>query len=216
MYKTRIITTLLAGLIVSGCADMSGTQKGAGTGALVGAGTGAAIGALAGGGKGAAIGAGAGAALGAGAGYLWSKRMEEQKVQMENATAGTGVVVSQTPDNQLMLNIPSDISFDTGSAQIKPNFRPILDSFATSLLNNPSTNVTIVGHTDNTGNDAVNNPLSVNRAASAREYLASRGVPFQRIQIDGRGSYQPIASNDTASGRAKNRRVEIYVSEIRQ
>ncbi|WP_350283660.1 OmpA family protein [Nitrosomonas sp.] len=215
MYKTRVISILLTGFVISGCADMSGTQKGTGTGALLGAGTGAAIGALAGGGKGAAIGAGAGAALGAGAGYLWSKKMEEQKVQMENATAGTGVVVSKTPDNQLMLNIPSDISFDTGSAQIKPNFRPILDSFATSLLSNSGTQVTIVGHTDNTGSDAVNNPLSVNRAASTREYLASRGVPFQRIQIDGRGSYQPVASNDSATGRAKNRRVEIYVSETR-
>jgi len=133
---------------------------------------------------------------------------------MENATAGTGVMVSQTADNRLMLNIPSDISFDTGSAQIKSGFRPILDSFATSLLNNPGTHVTIVGHTDNTGSDAVNNPLSVNRAASTREYLVSRGVPFQRIQIDGRGSYQPIASNDTVAGRAKNRRVEIYVSEM--
>lgn len=215
MYKTRVITVLMAGFIISGCADMSATQKRSGTGALIGAGTGAAIGALAGGGTGAAIGAGAGAALGAGAGYLWSQRMEEQKAQMENATAGTGVVVSQTPDNRLMLNIPSDISFDSGSARIKSNFRQILDSFATSLLNNPSTQVTITGHTDSTGSDAVNNPLSINRAASTREYLVSRGVPFQRIQIDGHGSHQPVASNDTAAGRAKNRRVEIYVSETR-
>ncbi|MCC6916573.1 OmpA family protein [Nitrosomonas sp.] len=215
MNKNKVIAVLIAGFITSGCADMSGTQKGTGTGALIGAGTGAAIGALAGGGKGAAIGAGAGAALGAGAGYLWSKRMEEQKAQMESATAGTGVVVSQTPDNRLMLNIPSDISFDSGSARIKPDFRPILDSFATSLLNNPGTQVTITGHTDSTGSDTVNNPLSVNRAASTREYLVGRGVPFQRIQIDGRGSHQPVASNDTAAGRAKNRRVEIYVSETR-
>ena len=214
MYKIIITITVLTGFIVSGCADMTATQRGSGTGALIGSGAGAAIGALAGGGKGAAIGAGAGAAVGAGAGYLWSKRMEEQKIQMENATAGTGVMVSQTENNQLMLNIPSDISFDTGSARIRPNFRSILDSFATSLLNNQGTQVTIIGHTDNTGSDAVNNPLSVNRAASTREYLVGRGVPFQRIQIDGRGSYQPVASNSTAEGRARNRRVEIYVSEV--
>jgi outer membrane protein OmpA-like peptidoglycan-associated protein len=214
MYKIRIVTAMLTGFIITSCADMTATQRGTGTGAAVGAGTGAAIGALAGGGKGAAIGAGAGAALGAGAGYLWSKRMEEQRMRMETATAGTGVEVSQTPDNRLMLNIPSDISFDTGSARIKPAFQPILDSFATSLLDNPGTQVTIVGHTDNTGTDAVNNPLSVNRAASTRDYLAGRGVPYQRIQIDGRGSYQPIAPNDTAASRAKNRRVEIYVSEV--
>jgi outer membrane protein OmpA-like peptidoglycan-associated protein len=214
MYKIIITIAVLTGFIVSGCADMTATQRGSGTGALIGSGAGAAIGALAGGGKGAAIGAGAGAAVGAGAGYLWSKRMEEQKIQMENATAGTGVMVSQTENNQLMLNIPSDISFDTGSARIRPNFRSILDSFATSLLNNQGTQVTIIGHTDNTGSDAVNNPLSVNRAASTREYLVGRGVPFQRIQIDGRGSYQPVASNSTAEGRARNRRVEIYVSEV--
>jgi outer membrane protein OmpA-like peptidoglycan-associated protein len=215
MNNNRVLVAVLMGFVISGCADMTATQRGAGQGTLIGAGTGAAIGALAGGGKGAAIGAGAGAALGAGAGYLWSKRMEEQRLQMESATAGTGVMVSQTPDNRLMLNIPSDISFDTGSARIKPGFHPILDSFATSLLNNPGTQVTIIGHTDNTGSDAINNPLSVNRAASTRDYLTGRGIPRQRIQIDGSGSYQPIAPNDNATNRARNRRVEIFVSETR-
>lgn len=134
---------------------------------------------------------------------------------MEAATAGTGVSVTQTTDNRLMLNIPSDISFDTGSARIKSGFFPILDSFAISLQNNPGTQVTIIGHTDNTGSDAINNPLSVNRAASTRDYLASRGVPYQRIQIDGRGSYEPVAPNNTSASRAMNRRVEIYVTESR-
>lgn len=211
----KITVVVVATALISSCADMSATQRGTGGGALLGAATGAAIGALAGGGKGAAIGAGAGAALGAGAGYLWSQRMEEQRRQMEAATAGTGVSVMQTADNRLMLNIPSDISFDTGSARIKPGFFPILDSFATSLQNNPGTQVTIIGHTDNTGSDAINNPLSVNRAASTRDYLVSRGVPYQRIQIDGRGSYEPVAPNNTAANRARNRRVEIYVTESR-
>ncbi|MDV6343011.1 OmpA family protein [Nitrosomonas sp. Is37] len=207
------IATLATSLTLGGCATMTETQRGTTQGAAIGAGTGAVIGAIIGGGKGAAIGAGSGAVLGAGAGYIWSQRMEEQKRQMEAATAGTGVQVSQTPDNRLMLNIPSDISFDTGRADIKSNFRPILDSFATSLLNNPNTTIMIVGHTDNTGTDAINNPLSVNRAASSRDYLVSRSVPIQRIQIDGRGSHQPITSNDTSSNRAKNRRVEIFVME---
>ncbi|MGG7054175.1 OmpA family protein [Nitrosomonas sp. ANs5] len=213
MNHIRMVAVALAGSMIAGCADMTATQRGTGQGTLIGAGTGAAIGALAGGGKGAAIGAGAGAAVGAGAGYLWSQRMEEQRRQMAAATAGTGVMVSQTPDNRLMLNIPSDISFDTGSARIKPNFQPILDSFATSLLNNRGTQVTIIGHTDSTGTDAVNNPLSFNRAGSTRDYLVSRGVPYQRIQVDGRGSYQPVAPNDTPANRARNRRVEIFVNE---
>ena len=214
MNNIRMVAVALAGCMIAGCADMTGTQRGTGQGALIGAGTGAAIGALAGGGKGAAIGAGAGAALGAGAGYLWSQRMEEQRRQMAAATAGTGVMVSQTPDNRLMLNIPSDISFDTGSARIKPNFQPILNSFATSLLNNPGTQVTIIGHTDSTGTDAVNNPLSQRRASSVASYLQSQGVNAQRFLINGYGSTRPVASNDSPDGRAMNRRVEITLAPI--
>jgi len=192
---------------------MSDTQRGTTQGAVLGAATGAAIGAMAGGGKGAAIGAASGAALGTVGGYMWSKKLEEQKRQMETVTAGTGVQVSQTADNRLKLDIPSDITFDTGRAQIKPNMKPILDSFAGSLMHNPNAQVSIIGHTDSSGSDAINNPLSINRAASTRDYLVQRGVPYHRIQIDGRGEYEPIASNDTPAGRAMNRRVEIFVYE---
>jgi outer membrane protein OmpA-like peptidoglycan-associated protein len=139
--------------------------------------------------------------------------MEQQKRTMEQATAGTGVQVTQTADNRLKLEIPSDISFDTNSAEVKGNFRPILDRFAQTLQENPATTVTIVGHTDNTGSPAVNNPLSLERAAHTRDYLAQHGVSPARVNIDGRGEEQPIASNDSASGRARNRRVEIYVAE---
>ena len=132
---------------------------------------------------------------------------------MEQATAGTGVAVTQTADNQLKLSIPSDISFDSGRSDIKPNLQPILNQFAQGLNNQPNTEVRIVGHTDSTGSDAINNPLSVNRAASARDYLVSRGVDARRIQIDGRGSREPIADNATDAGRAKNRRIEIYLAE---
>jgi outer membrane protein OmpA-like peptidoglycan-associated protein len=210
--QNKIIIAAVA-LALSGCANMSETQKGTAKGAAIGAGAGAVVGAVAGGKKGALIGAGVGAAGGAIAGNVWSKRMEAQKQEMEKATAGTGVAVTQTEDNRLKLEIPSDISFDTGRADIKPNFRPILDKFAESLAQNPATTVTIIGHTDSTGSDAVNNPLSVNRAASTRDYLTARGVAAQRISIDGRGSREPIASNDTPENRAKNRRVEIFVAE---
>ena len=178
---------------LSGCANMTETQKTTGTGAAIGAVAGGVIGAATGGGKSAATGAAIGAAVGAGGGYLWSKHMEEQKVAMEQATQGTGVSVSQTADNRLKLGIPSDVSFDTGRYDIKPNLRPILDQFATTLNQNPVTMVTIIGHTDSTGTDAINNPLSVNRAASTRDYLVARGVAGNRIGIDGRGSREPIA-----------------------
>ena len=104
------------------------------------------------------------------------KKQEERRVAMEQATRGTGVDVSRTPDDQLKVNIPSDLSFDTGSATIKPQLRTVLDPFAASLKDDPKAQLSIIGHTDGTGSEAVNNPLSVERAQSVRDYLAAR--PF--------------------------------------
>ena len=218
MKKTIVTLSALAiGLAgFAGCANLSETQRHTGTGAAIGAVAGAGIGAATAGGnkgKSAATGAAIGAAVGAGGGYLWSKHMERQRAEMEQATRGTGVSVSQTSDNRLRLDIPSDVSFDTNRYDIKPNMRPVLDRFASTLNDNPVTTVTIVGHTDNTGTDAINNPLSINRAASTRDYIVARGVASNRIAIDGRGSREPIADNYSEQGRAKNRRVEIFVGE---
>ncbi|MDP1521550.1 MAG: OmpA family protein [Methylotenera sp.] len=216
MRNKIIVSSILVAFSLGGCANMTETQKGTAKGAAIGAGAGAVVGAIAGKGKGAAIGAAVGGAAGAVAGNVWSKRQEEQKKQMEEATAGTGVAVTQTADNRLKLDIPSDISFAVGRADINPNFRAILNTFANGLVSNPSSNVTIIGHTDSTGTDAINNPLSLNRAASVRDYLTTRGVALNRFTIDGRGSREPIAVNDTAANKAKNRRVEIFVAEPAQ
>jgi len=215
MKKTIVSLSVIAiGLSgLAGCANMSETQKTTGTGAAIGAVAGGVIGASTGDRKTAATGAAIGAAVGAGGGYMWSRHMAKQKAEMEQATQGTGVSVSQTADNQLKLDIPSDVSFDTNRYDIKSNLRPILDRFATTLNQNPVTTVTIIGHTDSTGTDAINNPLSVNRAAATRDYLVARGVSTNRIAIDGRGSREPIADNNTYDGRATNRRVEVYVAE---
>ena len=199
--------------LLSGCANMSETQQGTAKGAGIGAVAGALLGAATGGSRGAVQGAALGGAVGAGGGYIWSKKMQDQKAAMEKATAGTGVAVSQTNDNRLKLDIPSDVSFDVGRAAIKPNFAPVLGHFATSLNQNPVTTVTIIGHTDSTGSDAINNPLSEDRAAAARDYLVSRGVARTRIATEGRGAREPVADNNTQQGRDKNRRVEIYVAE---
>lgn len=211
----RISRTLIAAtaavLLASGCANMTDTQRRTATGAGVGAAGGAVLGAVTGGnaGTGALIGAGVGA-LGT---YIWSQHMERQKQEMQQVTQGTGVVVTQTQDNQLKLDIPSDISFATNRSDIQPNFAPVLDRFAEGLRNNPNAEVRIVGYTDSTGNDSINNPLSLDRATSTRNYLTSRGVSGARIQVEGRGAREPVATNDTAEGRARNRRVEIYVGE---
>jgi len=206
--KSRIVFFSMGAvaLLVSGCANMTETQRSSAIGAGVGALAGAAIGDSR---EATAIGAGVGA-LG---GYIWSTQMAKKKADMERATAGTGVDVMQTADNQLKLNIPSDISFDINRFDIKPNMRPILDQFAQGLSSQPNTEIRIIGHTDNTGSDSINNPLSVNRAASARDYLVARGVDGRRIQINGRGSHEPIADNNTERGRAQNRRIEIFLAE---
>lgn len=207
----QLLGAAAAIVLVTGCANMDDTQRRTATGAGIGALAGAVIGSATGGsaGTGAVVGAGVGA-LGT---YIWSQNMERQKREMEQATQGTGIAVTQTADNQLKLNIPSDISFAVGRSDIQPNFAPVLDQFAAGLRNNPNTDVRIVGHTDSTGSDAINNPLSLDRAESTRNYLTARGVSGARIQVDGRGSREPIAGNDTAAGRARNRRVEIFMGE---
>ena len=206
--RTRVLTCGLctAVALLSGCANMSDAQRSSAIGGGLGALAGAAIGDS----RGATL---AGAGLGALGGYIWTNQMAQKKAAMEQATAGTGVAVTQTPDNQLKLNIPSDISFDSGRADIKANLRPILDQFAQGLSAQPNTEVRIIGHTDSTGSDAINNPLSINRADSARDYLVARGVNTHQIQIDGRGSREPVADNNSDAGRARNRRIEIFLAE---
>jgi outer membrane protein OmpA-like peptidoglycan-associated protein len=209
----RVLACTLAAtaFLAAGCADMSERQKGTAIGAGAGAGVGAVIGSMTGGKAG--TGAVVGGALGAVAGNLWSKRMEDRRNAMEQATRGTNVEVTRTENNELKLNIPNDISFDTGSAAIKPQLRAVLDPFANSLRDDPSARLMIVGHTDNTGSEAVNNPLSVERAQSVRDYLVTRGVAAARVETAGRGEREPVASNATEAGRAKNRRVEIFLRE---
>ena len=210
-FQTGTVLILSAVLVLTGCETMTNTQRntalGVGIGALAGAGIAKATGKKAG--KGALI----GAALGGVGTYVWSASMERQRQELLAATQGTGVTVARTPDNQLKLAIPADVSFDSNSAYIKSQFRPVLNSFASSLVRNPGTHVVIIGHTDSTGGPHINDPLSLQRANATRDYIFSRGVQGARIQTEGRGAREPIASNDTSWGRSKNRRVEVFVAE---
>jgi outer membrane protein OmpA-like peptidoglycan-associated protein len=205
------IGSVAALVLTTACADMSerqqGTAKGAGIGAIAGAVLSSATGGNAG------TGAVIGGALGAVGGNLWSKKMEDRRAAMEKATQGTGVEVTRTADNKLKINVPSDVSFGVNSATIRPELRSVLDPFATSLQNDPNARIEIIGHTDSTGSDAVNNPLSEERAHSVRDYLSSHGVAASRIQTAGRGEREPLADNGTEAGRARNRRVEIFLRD---
>lgn len=208
---TAAALALATAVALTGCETMADTQRntalGVGIGALAGAGIAKATGGKAG------TGALIGAAVGGVGTYIWSANMERQRQELEAATRGTGVTVSRTADNHLQLAIPSDISFDNNSATIKSQFRPVLNSFTDSLRRNPGTQVIIAGHTDSTGGAHINDPLSLNRANAARDYIFNQGVRGPRIQTEGRGAREPVASNESVWGRAKNHSIDIFVAQ---
>jgi outer membrane protein OmpA-like peptidoglycan-associated protein len=208
----RVLVGVLAvGMLASGCANMDERQQRTAQGAAIGAVAGAIISKATGGRAG--TGAALGGVVGAVGGNLWSQRMEEKQRAMERATQGTGVEVTRTADNQLKIEVPSDISFAVGSAAIEPRLRPVLEAFAHGLDRDRSSHVRVVGHTDSTGTDAINEPLSQQRADSVRHFLIDRGVRSDRIEAVGRGAREPVAGNATAEDRARNRRVEIFLRE---
>lgn len=205
-------SALSVALLASGCANMDETQRGTAQGAAIGAVAGAVIGQMAG--KNAGAGAAIGGLAGAVAGNMWSKRMQAQREAMEAATRGTDVEVTRTQDNQLKVNIPNDISFAKNSATLRPELREVLEAFSNGLKTNGSGMVVrVVGHTDSSGSDAINNPLSLERAESVRNFIVDRGFPAGRVEVVGRGSREPVASNETAEGQARNRRVEIFLRD---
>lgn len=195
-----------------GCATKQGT------GALAGAGGGAAlgaiIGAIAGHGKGAAIGAAIGGAVGAGTGAIIGRHMD--KVAEEAAKQVPNAQVEEVTDanglKAVKVTFDSGILFATNKADLNQASKNSLAKFSTVLKNNSDCYVDIYGHTDSTGNDGINIPLSNNRAKSVYNYLTSCGVASNQIQkVEGKGSSQPVADNSTVDGRKQNRRVEVYL-----
>jgi outer membrane protein OmpA-like peptidoglycan-associated protein len=201
------------------------TLIGTGAGGAVGAG----VGALIGGGKGTWIGALVGSAIGAGASAIISNRMEKQKAELEQELAqvrqlagqkDTTIIIQTIKDSNhldaIKVVLGDAILFKTGSAALSAEADAALSRIAYNLNQNPKTYATIVGYTDNTGTVQVNNALSLQRAQSVMDYLISQGVASSRLSAQGDGSNNPVASNDTAAGRAQNRRVEIYITANEQ
>jgi outer membrane protein OmpA-like peptidoglycan-associated protein len=155
------------------------------------------------------LGAGIGAVAGAGAGYY----MDQQEKKLRKQTAGTGVGVTRE-GNELVLDMPSEITFAVNSANLDPNFRTTLDKVASTLTEYEKTYVDVMGHTDSTGSDTYNQTLSEQRASSVAGYLSSKGVQSARLATKGYGESQPRASNTTEEGRASNRRVEIRLVPV--
>jgi len=182
-----------------------------GIGAGIGAAGGAILGALAGGGKrkNVLLGAGIGALAGGGVGYYMDKQDNELRAQLQN----TGVSVTRNGDN-IILNMPGNITFATGSSDINADFFSVLNSVALVVNKYEKTYIDIVGHTDNVGSAEMNQRLSEARANSVARYLESQKVLSQRIVTSGVGMNNPVASNSTPEGRAQNRRVEIVLTPI--
>lgn len=133
--------------------------------------------------------------------------------ELRNDLAALGLEVTQTAEGRIKLNIASDVSFGLGSANLKNSAAKLLKSLAVVLNKHPNSAIEIIGHTDATGSDAINLPLSAKRAESTRDYLIAQKVAADRFTTQGWGSDQPVADNNTAAGRAANRRVEVFITE---
>jgi outer membrane protein OmpA-like peptidoglycan-associated protein len=191
--------------LLSGCSSLNQTQRGAvigaGAGGAVGAAVGAATGSTA---RGAIIGAAVGGVAGAVIGSQMDKQREELADDLEGATVeryGEGVLVT----------FDSGLLFDFDSSVVKGAAQSNLTDLANSLRNYPDTEVLIVGHTDSQGSDSYNQGLSERRAAAAKNFLVTQGVPADRVRTEGLGEMEPVASNDTDAGRSQNRRVEVAI-----
>lgn len=219
----KLISIVLSAVMllgVSGCStiqNMSNTAKGGVIGGAGGAGLGAAVGAIFGGGTGAAIGSAVGAVAGTTAGLLIGKKMDKQKAELAQIPgAQVDTITDRNHLTALKVTFDEGILFATGKSSLSTSAQNSLNKFATSLINNPQTNVQIFGHTDNTGSRAVNERLSNERAAVVKNYLTGAGVASSRMTSEGLAYDYPVASNDTPAGRAQNRRVEIYISANEQ
>jgi len=210
MKKINLFTCLMLSIAIlfPGC-NASNTVKGTAIGAGGGAAVGAGIGALINGGKGAAWGAGIGAVVGGAAGALIGNKMDKQKKELQQIQ---NAQIETVNDGQaIKVTFDSGILFAVNSSSLNQASTFALTQFSNSLKANPDTDVQIFGHTDSTGSDQINIPLSQQRAGSVQNFLMGQGILSSRMTSQGMGSSQPVADNTTVAGRAQNRRVEIYI-----
>ena len=209
--RALVISTVVGAMALTGCQNMEYDKAaiGTGIGALLGAGIAYSNADKDKMGQAAAI----GAVVGAGAGALLVRKEKRLREELQ----GTGVDVNRNPDGSINMVMPS-VTFATNSSTIQGQFQGALNDVAKVLREDGTANqlaIVVHGHTDNTGSDAVNNPLSQNRANSVKNYLSAQGISSSRITARGYGSTSPVADNSTASGREQNRRVEISVYQTK-
>jgi len=209
MKFTTLLLALASCLALSACTGPNAKTK---TGAGIGAATGAVIGYLVDDGIGGVL---VGGAIGAAAGGVIGNKMDNQQAEMEEALAQErathAIEIKRLQDETLKIEINSEVSFDSGESTLKPTIRPAMAKITQILRKYPDTNITVVGHTDSKGGDEYNMNLSQRRAYTVSNYFSDQGIATSRLTAYGRGESLPRATNDTPSGRALNRRVEIFV-----
>lgn len=198
MKKILVMLSVVA-LFLTGCAS---ENKRAYAGAGIGAAAGGALGAVLGKGKGAAIGAVLGGTLG---GYV-GHRMDKQAKELEQ------IAETKRTEQGLVTKLKSDILFDTGKADLKPQAQENLKKMADIMKKYPENVLTVKGYTDNTGSKTANDELSAKRAAAVKQTLVAAGLPEATIATVGMGEQNPIADNSKLDGRKQNRRVEIEIT----
>ncbi len=206
-------------LIVTGCASDGSGMTETGKGAAIGTAAGAALGALIGSqganaGRGALIGAVGGALVGGMVGAYMEQQRKDFEKELAPQIAAGAIRVEKLPNDQLLVGMTGETTFQVDSDQIKPGFNGTMDTIAEIVNKYGKTELVVAGHTDSTGSAQHNQYLSERRAASVDSYLTARGVLPERIYSSGFGKSQPIASNDTESGRRLNRRVDITIAPI--
>lgn len=211
----KIITLVMcAAMILSGCSTMSKTGKGAiiggGSGAALGAGLGAIIGKD---GKSTAIGAAVGSAVGAGVGAIIGKTMDKKAAELASLEGAQVETIKDANGlDAIKVTFESGILFNTSSAVLNKTSQAALTKFASEMKDLPDTDLTIYGHTDNTGTAEYNEKLSWQRAEAVNSFLKSCGMAADRMTVEGKSFSMPVADNSTVEGRLQNRRVEIYVT----
>lgn len=212
------MTLLLAGsILLSSCSSTKNSTKGGIIGGAGGALIGAGIGALTGKNNGAVIGAAIGGTVGTGAGILIGKKMDKQKAELEKIEGAQVEAITDANNLQaIKVTFDSGILFATGKSDLNQTSKNALSKFATSLQSTPETDITIYGHTDNTGSREVNEQLSKNRATAVAKFLNQNGILSDRMTTEGKAFDEPVADNTTAEGRSKNRRVEIFITANKQ
>jgi len=218
MKKSLITLAACIFVLCPGCGsmkNMSNTGKDAIIGTGAGAAVGAAVGAIFGSGKGAAIGAAIGAGVGAGAGAVIGNKMDKKAAELEAQLAEAAKVETVKDVNGLeaiKVTFASGILFPTNGTALSDASKTQLQNFATSMKDMTDTDITVYGHTDNTGTAEVNERISAQRANSVADYLKSLGIASNRITTEGKSYNEPVADNGTEAGRAQNRRVEVYIT----